>query len=266
MAYINKINVDGVEYEVKDENALPAADLPEAINTALAKAKESGEFDGAQGEQGPQGPAGESGVYVGTEAPTDPNVKVWINPNGVATFPMPTADDAGKVLKAKGANEAEWGDAPSGGAEPELLFTGTAEAVSSFDQDIDLKGHKNFLIIIGGTKGEAAITLSEAKLYKNNFKYIFGYYTSFLGTTNETYPQGSVVHNLLEVGNNLFLVDYQQSQNSVTGIASTFQGNSSVNTAPKRGGLTGISETRADGISIKFSAEVASVTVSVYGY
>lgn len=45
MAYINKINVDGVEYEVQDKNALPSADLPEAINTALTQAKESGEFD-----------------------------------------------------------------------------------------------------------------------------------------------------------------------------------------------------------------------------
>lgn len=45
MAYINKINVDGVAYEVKDENALHAADLPEVINTALTQAKESGEFD-----------------------------------------------------------------------------------------------------------------------------------------------------------------------------------------------------------------------------
>ena len=49
MAYINKINVDGVEYEVQDKNALPSADLPEAINTALAQAKESGEFDGEPG-------------------------------------------------------------------------------------------------------------------------------------------------------------------------------------------------------------------------
>ena len=60
MAYINKINVDGVEYEVQDKNALPAADLPNAINTALAQAKESGEFDG------PQGPAGND--YTLTEA------------------------------------------------------------------------------------------------------------------------------------------------------------------------------------------------------
>lgn len=60
MAYINKINVDGVEYEVQDKNALPSADLPKAINTALAQAKESGGFDGAQG------PAGND--YVLTEA------------------------------------------------------------------------------------------------------------------------------------------------------------------------------------------------------
>lgn len=66
MDYINKINVDGMEYEVQDENALPAAALPDAINTALAQAKESGEFDGPAGEQGPQGPAGND--YVLTEA------------------------------------------------------------------------------------------------------------------------------------------------------------------------------------------------------
>lgn len=70
---------------------------------------------GPAGADGPQGPAGESGVYVGTDTPPE-GTKVWINPNGVATFPMPTADDAGKVLTAKGANEAEWGEAVGGGA------------------------------------------------------------------------------------------------------------------------------------------------------
>ncbi len=29
-----------------------------------------------------KGPAGDSGVYIGTKAPTDPNVRVWINPAG----------------------------------------------------------------------------------------------------------------------------------------------------------------------------------------
>lgn len=142
MDYIDIIyDIDKDEsYLIKDRYALPAADLPEAINTALAQAKESGEFDGAQG---PAGPAGESGVYVGTEAPTDPNVKVWINPNGVATFPMPTADDAGKVLKAKGANEAEWGEASGGGTETwELVADVTLEEnVASLVIDTDVDGN-----------------------------------------------------------------------------------------------------------------------------
>ena len=29
-----------------------------------------------------KGPAGDSGVYIGTTAPTDPNIRVWINPAG----------------------------------------------------------------------------------------------------------------------------------------------------------------------------------------
>ena len=43
---------------VKDE------DLAEAVNDALAEAKESGEFNGPQGPAGPQGPPGEVGVIT----------------------------------------------------------------------------------------------------------------------------------------------------------------------------------------------------------
>lgn len=39
---------------------------------------------GAQGAQGEPGEKGESGVYFGTEEPTDPDVNVWINPEGTA--------------------------------------------------------------------------------------------------------------------------------------------------------------------------------------
>lgn len=41
---------------------LNASELPTAINTALAQAKESGEFDGPQGPEGPQGPKGDTGA------------------------------------------------------------------------------------------------------------------------------------------------------------------------------------------------------------
>ena len=40
---------------------------------------------GLKGDIGPVGPKGEtgnSGVYVGTDAPTDPSIMVWIDTNG----------------------------------------------------------------------------------------------------------------------------------------------------------------------------------------
>lgn len=40
---------------------LDASNLVAAINSALAQAKASGEFNGPQGPQGPQGPSGSSG-------------------------------------------------------------------------------------------------------------------------------------------------------------------------------------------------------------
>lgn len=42
---------------------------------------ETGEV-GPQGPIGPKGATGESGVYVGTEPPTNPNVVVWIDTQG----------------------------------------------------------------------------------------------------------------------------------------------------------------------------------------
>jgi hypothetical protein len=40
--------------------------------------------DGEKGETGPVGPAGSSGVYIGSSAPTDPSVRVWIDTDGEA--------------------------------------------------------------------------------------------------------------------------------------------------------------------------------------
>lgn len=60
-----------------DTDKLNASALPEAVNTALAQAKESGEFDGAKGDKGdtgatgPQGPQGEKGD-TGATGPTGP--------------------------------------------------------------------------------------------------------------------------------------------------------------------------------------------------
>lgn len=41
--------------------------------------------DGVIGKDGEKGEKGESGVYVGTEEPTDPEMLIWINPEGTAS-------------------------------------------------------------------------------------------------------------------------------------------------------------------------------------
>ena len=50
-----------VELNAEDVGAIAKTELQTTINTALAQAKESGEFDGADGAPGPQGPHGETG-------------------------------------------------------------------------------------------------------------------------------------------------------------------------------------------------------------
>ena len=50
-----------VELNAEDVGAIAKTELQTTINTALAQAKESGEFDGADGATGPQGPTGDTG-------------------------------------------------------------------------------------------------------------------------------------------------------------------------------------------------------------
>lgn len=52
----NKTNIEKLT-----QDKLDADKLPEAVNEALAKAKENGEFNGAPGAQGPQGEKGDPG-------------------------------------------------------------------------------------------------------------------------------------------------------------------------------------------------------------
>lgn len=61
-----------VELNAEDVGAIAKTELPTAINTALAQAKASGEFDGADGAPGPQGPTGATGPKgdTGPQGPT----------------------------------------------------------------------------------------------------------------------------------------------------------------------------------------------------
>lgn len=55
---------------------------------------ETGEqgLQGNVGEQGPQGETGSSGVYIGPETPTDDNITVWFNPNGLPDYGLTEND------------------------------------------------------------------------------------------------------------------------------------------------------------------------------
>lgn len=48
---------------------------------------------GPAGATGPEGPAGKPGVYMGAQEPDDPDVSVWIIPDGEAEPEPPEIDD-----------------------------------------------------------------------------------------------------------------------------------------------------------------------------
>jgi hypothetical protein len=103
-----------------ENDKLEASALSSAISTALAQAKSSGEFDGEDGMSAThkwngtvltvtsasgtssadlKGSKGDSGVYMGSVEPTDPNVVVWVNPDGEAEI-----SEAAKNLKRHSAS------------------------------------------------------------------------------------------------------------------------------------------------------------------
>lgn len=55
---------------------------------------------GPQGVQGEAGPKGESGVYYGTTAPIDPDINVWIDPNGTSDPDIEELKDDVEELKS----------------------------------------------------------------------------------------------------------------------------------------------------------------------
>jgi hypothetical protein len=49
-------------------------------------------------KEGPKGDKGDSGVYVGTEAPDDDSVNIWIDPEGSpSSLPVASPDTLGGV-------------------------------------------------------------------------------------------------------------------------------------------------------------------------
>ena len=148
-----------VELNAEDVGAIAKTELPTAINTALAQAKASGEFDGPQGpagpageqgpqgDTGPQGPKGDTGDTgpQGTPGPagSDATVTAENIQSALGYTPANSADvsvkldkpatppEVGKILKVTAVNEdgsfvCEWADAPSGGAVDDVQVNGTS--------------------------------------------------------------------------------------------------------------------------------------------
>lgn len=56
--------------------------------------------DGEQGIQGEKGEPGENNVYVGEDEPTNPEILVWINPDGEESGELATKDYVDEAIKS----------------------------------------------------------------------------------------------------------------------------------------------------------------------
>lgn len=91
--YIPNINADGILSWTPSEDDMP--EIPTRTNI-IGPAGEQG----LQGEPGIQGEPGESGVYVGTEEPTDDEMLIWINPEGEASTGLATIEYVDNAIKS----------------------------------------------------------------------------------------------------------------------------------------------------------------------
>lgn len=149
---------------------------------------------------------------------------------------------------------------------PELLYSGTAENVTAFEQEIDFKGHKNLVIIVGGTKGDAAISINNGEIRIDGQIYVFAYYTVFLDAASTSSTEGSIVHAMTKVGADEYKVDYNKHTTSKVPFNTYLQASSSVQTSAKTCYLRKRDNTTEEKIKLLFSASVASVSVDIYGF
>lgn len=105
---------------------LDADKLPEAIDTALAEAKESGAFDGADGAPGEKGEKGDKGDPGETTYIENPYDDTALKSELSTKITAPENPEVGKVFKIKSVNDdgtfiGEWAD---GGANLDVRING----------------------------------------------------------------------------------------------------------------------------------------------
>lgn len=117
---------------------------------------------GVQGETGAMGPTGETGansVYVGTTEPTDPDVEIWLNPNGEPTSVVGPTGPQGPT----GAQGEIGPTGPTGAGASYLFSNGLTENAGTvkfaYDEYIKVKpinyGHSAIILgqVNSGTLG-----------------------------------------------------------------------------------------------------------------
>lgn len=149
---------------------------------------------------------------------------------------------------------------------PELLYSGTAENVTSFQQDIDFKGHRNLVIVVSGTKGDAVISMVEGILHMDGNKFVFAYYSTFLSAASESAPKGCVVYTICRIGSDRCRVDFSQFANESEPFWTYLQASSSTQISAKTCYMKSAASTAYEKISFYFSASVPAVAVEVYGF
>ena len=134
-------------YTAAEVGALSADTLQTATNAALAQAKASGAFDGADGNTGP------AGIVISSTQPTGDTHPVWLNPDGDADgedFSLGISSaTVGQIAKISAVDEngvpTAWGpaDMPSGGGGREWVKIGEVTTAEDTTEAMHIKFTKD---------------------------------------------------------------------------------------------------------------------------
>ena len=155
--------------------------------------------------------------------------------------------------------------AEGGSAQPELLLDLTLESAAAITTNIDFGNHNRIVLIVGGEKGEAAITMPNGWLYMGGYTFHIAYYSAFLTATSTSYPTGCVVYYIERLAADVIHVDFASSPISDTSLSTYMQMNSSQSLALKTQNGKGSVTDMQDGINLSFSAAVNNVKCMVFG-
>ena len=169
---------------------LDAVKLPEAIDTALAEAKESGAFDGKDGADGAPGEKGEKGEPGETTYIENPYDDTELKSEIATKITAPENPAVGKVFKIKSVNEdgtfvGEWADGGVANLDVQIagksiVQDGVAEIPVSAGEKYGVARYSNTLGVMLNTGGY--VVLSNATQYaidkRVNYTNQFGAITS----------------------------------------------------------------------------------------